>query len=70
MKRGFAFQFGTAAAPQCPEGSSLLPPTLWRAYRELPFPHQGEAGFASQGDLLDKAKVAPRSCSCDYAHLP
>lgn len=37
--------------------------------RRAAIPTPGEAGFASQSDSLDKAKVAPRSCSCDNAHL-
>ena len=72
MKHGFALHCVAAAAPKCMEGSSLLSPPLWRVYRELPFPHQGEAGFASQGDSMDKAKVtsvAPRSCSSDCSHV-
>lgn len=26
-------------------------------HREVPFPHQGEAGFGSRGDSLDKAEI-------------
>lgn len=48
MKHGFALQLGAAAAPKHMEGSSLLSTSVW-AYRELPFPCQGEVGFPSAG---------------------
>lgn len=53
---GLLFSLGQRL-PQNARWNHLLSPPLWRVYRELPFPHQGEAGFASQGDWLDKAKV-------------